>query len=63
MPTCAPLSSQRQIFNGTVYRYRPEQYAIGIKTCTAHQLDPEATSPDQKHLACTSNGLSRYILR
>ena len=49
MPTCAPFSGQLQIFEGTDYRYRPEQFLNGIKARTIYQLGPETTSPDQKH--------------
>ena len=46
----APLSSQFQIFDGTDYSYRPEQFVKGIKAETLCQLGPEPTSPDQKHI-------------
>ena len=50
MPTSAPLSSQRQIFDGPDYRYRPDKLLNGTKARTSYQLDPEPTSPDQKHI-------------
>ena len=50
VPTCAPLSSRLQIFDGTDYRYRPEQFLKGIKVRTIYQLGPEPTNPDQIHI-------------
>ena len=50
VPTCAPLSSQLQIVDGTDWRYRPEQFLKGMKTRTIHQPGPEPTSPNQKHI-------------
>ena len=50
VPTSALLSSHLQLFDGTEYRYGPEQLLIVIKTCTFNQLGPEPISPEQKHI-------------
>ena len=35
LPISAPLSSQLEIFDGTHYRYQPEQFLNGMKARTA----------------------------
>ena len=50
MPTCAPLSSRLQNFDGTDYRYRPDQFLNRKKARTFYQLSPEPSSPEQKHI-------------
>ena len=44
---CAPLSSQLQTFDGTDYRYAPENFLNGLKARTIHQLGPEPTHSEQ----------------
>ena len=41
IPTCAPFSSQSQLFDGTDYRYCPEIILSGFKARTIYQLGPE----------------------
>ena len=48
--TCAPLSSQLQIFDSTDYRYRPQKLLNGIRARNIYQLGPEPTSSEQKHI-------------
>ena len=47
IPTCAPLSSQLQTFDGTDYRYRPEIFLKGIEARTIYQLGREPTNSEQ----------------
>ena len=48
MLTCAACSSQLQSFDGTDYRYRPEQIFNGMKAHAVYQFGPEPTTPEQK---------------
>ena len=50
MPTCAPISSQLQVIDGTDSRYRPEHFLNGIKACTIYKLGLEPNKPDQKKI-------------
>ena len=43
-PTCAKLSSYSQTFDGTDYRYRPENVLNGITARSIHQLGPKPTN-------------------
>ena len=48
--TCAPLSRQLQIVDGTGYRYPPDQFFKDTKARIIYQLGPAPTSPAQKHI-------------
>ena len=50
VPTCDPISNRLQFFDSTDYGHRQEQFFNGIKARTTHQLGPEPTSADQKHI-------------
>ena len=50
VPTCAPLSSQLQVFDGSAYKYRPQHFLFGVKACTIVQFGPKPTSSHQKHI-------------